>query len=60
MTQRETMVECLQGAETVLIDLGIHNEMPLRSAVVAMARIQWFILTWIIKQIDEERRNKNV
>ncbi len=56
MTQRETMIECLQGAETVLIDLGIHNKMPLRSAVVANARINWFILTWIIKQIDKEEK----
>ena len=61
MTQREILIEDLQGMETVLIDLddnSVEQHMTERQLIRAIARAVWHILTWIIKRMDEERRNK--
>lgn len=61
MTQREILIEDMQGMETVLINLddnAVEHQMTERQLIRAMARTLWHILTWIIKRIDEERRNK--
>ena len=61
MTQREILIEDMQGMETVLINLDdktVDHQMTERQMFRAMARTLWHILTWIIKRIDEERRNQ--
>ena len=61
MTQREILIEDMQGMETVLINLddAVEHQMTERQLIRAMARTLWHILNWIIKRIDEERRNKD-
>lgn len=61
MTQREILIEDMQGMETVPINIddnAVEHLMTERQLIRAIARTLWHILTWIIKRIDEERRNK--
>ena len=61
MTARETLIEDMQGIETVLCALEdecTDRCLTEKQVIRALARTIWHILTWIIKRIDEERRNK--
>lgn len=64
MTQREILIEDMQGMETVLCQMGKEEQRKGGAVyfdprwVKACATTLWHILTWIIKRIDEERRNK--
>jgi hypothetical protein len=69
MTQREILIEDMQDIESMLCrienayrhDPTTHTGAILWAAykdIRALARAIWHILTWIIKRIDEERRNK--
>ena len=63
MTQREILIEDMQGMETVLCkleDRTVAPGMTERQVIIAICRTLWHILTWIVKRIDEERRNNNV
>ena len=62
MTQREILIEDMQGMETILCKLEDRTVDPClteRQVIRALCRTLWHILTWIIKHIDDERRNKN-
>lgn len=61
MTQREILIEDMQGMETVLCKLEDRTCAPgmtERQVIMAICRTLWHILNWIVKKIDEERRNK--
>ena len=61
MTNREMMIDDMRGMETVLCDLddnAVEHKLTERQLIRAMARTLWHILNWIIRKIDEERRNK--
>ena len=62
MTTRKTFVEDMQGMETILCkleDRTVDPGMTERDVIRAICRTLWHILTWIIKRIDEERREKD-
>lgn len=61
MTQREILIEDMQGMETVLCkleDRTVAPDLTELQVIRAICRTLWHILTWIVKRIDEERRNK--
>jgi hypothetical protein len=60
MTQRELLIEDMQGMETILCALDdncTERCMTERQVIRGIARALWHILTWIVKRIDDERRN---
>lgn len=61
MTQREILIEDMQGMEHILCKLEertVNTGLTERQVIIGICRTLWHILTWIIKRIDEERRNK--
>lgn len=61
MTQREILIEDMQGMETVLCkleDKTVAPGMTERQVIMAICRCLWHVLNHEIRQIDEERRNK--
>ena len=61
MTQREILIEDMQGMERILCKLEDRTVDPgftERQVIIGICRTLWHILTWIVKRIDEERRNK--
>lgn len=61
MTQREILIEDMQGMERILCkleDRTVDPGLTERQVIIGICRTLWHILTYIIKRIDEERRNK--
>ena len=61
MTQREILIEDMQGMEHILCKLEertVNPGLTERQVIIGICRTLWHRLTWIIKRIDEERRNK--
>ena len=62
MTQRETIIEDMQDIETALCalegrcaDLCLTEKQVVRGIALAVFHLQG----WVVKRIDDERRNKN-
>lgn len=61
-TARDKLVEDWQGIDAVLCELEdavVEHKLTELQVVRALARSLWHILSWIIRRIDNERRDSN-